>query len=65
MLETVKKTMKSLPDIEFSKFYTCYMMEVQDTDIDNEMSTLVRCNSLDTHVLGKLIALNYKEMSII
>lgn len=55
MLETIKKAIEEVPFISFEEYFTNYVMAVQDVNIDNEVSFMLRNNSLTTLALDKLI----------
>ena len=55
MLETLKQTMNDLPCISFEEYYQRYVMDVQDTSIDSEVSYLLRNNSMSSVIINKVI----------
>lgn len=59
MLETVKSTINNLPSISFEEYYTQYVMQMQDMNIDNEVSFLLRNNCLTSLDIDKL---SFKEL---
>lgn len=61
MLETVKKTMADAPFISFGQYFIEYVFKVQDANIDNEVSFLLRNNSIDANFLDKLMNQEVKE----
>lgn len=54
MLETVKSTINNLPSISFERYFIEYIMNMQDLNIDNEVSFLLRNNFLTTLDVDKL-----------
>lgn len=63
MLETIKAELEdqvSKPD--FDTFYIEYMKQVQDEDIDNEVSYLFRRNMIDASNLSFVIEEDYKKL---
>lgn len=63
MLETIRteiQNQRSKPD--FDTFYIEYMKQVQDEDIDNEVSYLFRRNMIDASNLSFVIEEDYKKL---
>lgn len=56
MLETIKSSIKDLPCISFEEYFTSYVMQMQDINIDNEISFLLRNNFLNVCSVDKLVA---------
>ena len=54
ILTTVRSILDS-PFISFGQFYQQYIMTIQDTMIDSELTSLQRNNSLSSEALIKLI----------
>lgn len=59
MLETIKAYIKELPDEDFDEFYQNYIFEVQDQNIELEVSSIKTADILS---LDKLIAKLHKEL---
>lgn len=59
MLDTIKVYIKASPDIAFEDYYQNYIFEVQDQNINKEISG-VKPN--DILALDKLIAKLHKEL---
>ena len=59
MLETIKAYIKELPDENFDEFYQKYIFEVQDQNIELEVSSIKTADILS---LDKLIAKLHKEL---
>lgn len=55
MLETVKTTIKNVPFITFEEYFIQYVMYMQDANIDNEVTFVMRNNSLTPLAVDKLI----------
>ena len=55
MLKTVEEYIENLEDIPFSLFYKQYIMEVQDDNIDKEVSYLMHSSQLNVLNLSALI----------
>lgn len=56
MLQTVKEFIQNLPDESFQTFYTRYIMQVQDSNIEEEFKFLITHNNLDVLSVDKLIS---------
>lgn len=56
MLETVKSAIKDAPFISFEQYFVRYVMEVQDQNIDQEVSFLFRNNKMNMVLLNRLIS---------
>lgn len=55
MLKTVEEYIDNLEDIPFSLFYKQYIMEVQDENIDKEISYLMHSSQLNVLNVSALI----------
>lgn len=55
MLETVKATIQNVPFISFEEHFTNYVMYMQDVNIDNEVTFLLRNNVLTPLAIDRLI----------
>lgn len=55
MLETVKQSINNLPCISFEEYYQYYVMDVQDHNIDAEVSFMVRNNNISSRILNQII----------
>ena len=55
MLETVLQTINNVPSISFEEYFTEYVMEIQDANIDSEVSFLLRNNFLASSDIDKLM----------
>lgn len=56
MLQTIKDYISNLSDESFQNFYTHYIMQVQDSNIDEEFKFLITHNNLDVLSVDKLIS---------
>lgn len=56
MLQIVKEFIQNLPDESFQTFYTHYIMQVQDSNIEEEFRFLIAHNNLDVLSVDKLIS---------
>lgn len=56
MLQTIKDYINNLSDESFQDFYTHYIMQVQDSNIDEEFKFLITHNNLDVLSVDKLIS---------
>ena len=56
MLQTIKDYINNLSDESFQNFYTHYIMQVQDSNIDEEFKFLITHNNLDILSVDKLIS---------
>lgn len=56
MLQTVKDYINNLSDESFQTFYTRYIMQVQDSNIEEEFKFLITHNTLDVLSVDKLIS---------
>lgn len=59
MLNTVKSIIEELPDIPFDEYYQRYIFDVQDQNIEAEVSSL---NTTDILTIDKLIDKLHKEL---
>ena len=55
MLETVKKLISNSPFITFDEYFQDYVMKVQDSSIDEEISFLFRNNFPSANSMIQLI----------
>lgn len=55
MLDTVKQYIKDVPNISFQEFFQMYVLSVQDSNIDREVSYLINRNILGVNSMGALI----------
>lgn len=55
MLNTVKKLIADAPCITFEQYFQNYVMQVQDSAINEEVSFLLRNNFLSSNAVIKLI----------
>lgn len=55
MLETILQTINNIPSISFEEYFTNYVMEIQDANIDSEVSFLLRNNFLASADIDKLM----------
>ena len=64
MLETLRKLIADVEadSIEFSKFYTEYVMNIQDENIEEELKFLVSNNKLTPMNLNKLLNSSLERM---
>ena len=59
MLETIKTYIDELPEMDFDDYYQNYIFEVQDQNLELEVSSLKTADILS---LDKLIAKLHKEL---
>jgi len=55
MLETIKEYINSLPEITFNEYYTNYMLDVQDSNIEKEFRQITESPRTDVRFMDKLI----------
>ena len=55
MLETVKEAIHNAPCISFGRYFTKYVFRVQDENINNEVTFLLRNNSIDVNFFNKVM----------
>lgn len=55
MLSTIKKYINDLPNQNFLSYYNLYIMDMQDKNIDRELSYLLAANNLNILNMSKLI----------
>lgn len=60
MLATIKTSIKNSPCICFEQFFNEYVMDVQDSNIDEEVDFLLRNNFLDSYMLSRLVESDYQ-----
>lgn len=63
MLATVKSTISSVPYITFEQHFTKYVMDIQDTNIDEEMSFLLRHNVLTPKMVARIVDTTYERLA--
>lgn len=63
MLETIKDYIKYLPDIPFDLVYSEYILSVQDSNIDAEMSFLLKHNKLDLRLMDNTIHQSFERLN--
>ncbi len=61
MLETIKECIEA-PYISFEQYFINYVISVQDTNIDNEMSFLCKHNFLNVNSMIRLSSVVQKEL---
>lgn len=62
MLETVKEKIQTIEDIPFSEFFARYVQEVQDRNIEGEIASLCRQNTLNIYIMDRLIHESLEEL---
>lgn len=62
MLETIKQTIAELADEPFDVFFTRYVIQVQDINIQKEIQSLQNCNSIDLDMMSKVIEETYRRL---
>lgn len=62
MLATVKSFIDSISDMTFNEYYVHYILRVQDRDLENEINSLRRRNTLNIYVMDKLITTSCKGL---
>ena len=55
MLETVKATIANSPFISFDQYFLQYVFEIQDKNIDNEISFLLRNNNMNIPTIMRML----------
>jgi len=55
MLETVKQTIIESPCISFGRYFTEYVLDIQDRNIDNEVTFLLRNNNIDINLFNRVM----------
>lgn len=55
MLEIVKDYIDSMEDITFPQYYTAYLIEVQDRNLDYEFRHLLSRNTLTVSVVDTMV----------
>lgn len=55
MLETVKSDISKGPFISFGQYFTQYVFDVQDQNIESEANTLFKYNHIDYKKLNEVI----------
>ena len=63
MLETVKQTINNLPCISFSRYYSEYVMDIQDQIIENEISS-VRRSLLNPLMLDYIVDKEFRSFRL-
>ena len=63
MLETVKQTINNLPCISFSRYYSEYVMDIQDQIIENEISS-VRRSLLNPLMLDYIVDREFRSFRL-
>lgn len=61
-LKTIKTEISNLPYISFEEYFQTYIMKVQDSNIDNEMSFFINHNFMSYDILSSLITDSGKEL---
>jgi hypothetical protein len=61
-LKTIKTEISNLPYISFEEYFQDYVMKVQDSNIDNEMSFFINHNFMSYDILSSLITDSGKEL---
>lgn len=59
MLDTVKSIIEELPDMPFDEYYQRYIFDVQDQNIETEVSSL---NTTDILTIDRLIDKLHREL---
>lgn len=62
MLETIKEFISELDDIPFNRYFVAYMIRVQDSNIENEVKSLMNKSTLNIYVLDKVLENSYKGL---
>ena len=62
MLENVKESLKTLPEISFEHHFQQYVMDVQDSAINDEITSFVGNNPLDIVMIARVIKDNYERL---
>lgn len=62
MLETVKDYISCIPNKSFNQYFVEYMIAVQDSNIEEEISYLLSHNTLDVLSMGRVIEKTYKGL---
>lgn len=61
MLETVKHDIINSPCISFREYFTRYVFQVQDENIDSEVTFLLRNNSIDINLFNRVMNKEIEE----
>lgn len=61
MLETIKQTIADSPCITFGRYFTEYVLNIQDANIDNEFTFLLRNNSIDVNFFNEIMNRDAEE----
>ena len=62
MLETIRKKIESVRELNFTGFFSEYVMSVQDRNIELEMKYLLKHNTLENKSVDYLIQNTYKGL---
>lgn len=62
MLETIRSEIQNTPCISFEQYFSQYVTQVQDENIEQEMKFFSSNNILDIHILDQMIHQAYKEL---
>lgn len=55
MLETIKSFIVSLPEESFQDYYVKYILDTQDSNIEEEFAFLMKNNSLDVSMMSAMM----------
>ena len=64
-LKTIKTEISNLPYISFEEYFQYYVMEVQDSNIDMEMSFFLNNNFISYDILSNMISDTGRELTLI
>ncbi len=64
-LKTIKTEISNLPYISFEEYFQHYVMEVQDSNIDTEMSFFLNNNFISYDILSDMISDTRRELTLI
>lgn len=61
MLKSIKQSISNAPCITFGQYFTRYVLQVQDNNIDSEVTFLLRNNAIDPLFLNRVMNMEMKE----
>ena len=64
MLEIVRSTIENLPISDFGQYFAGYCMEIQDTNIDLELSYMLSHNVIDVCMIDRAITDTFERLMI-
>lgn len=61
MLEIVKQSIRNAPCISFRQYFTQYIFAIQDANIDNEITFLLRNNHIDYNFFNRVMSVEVEN----